>query len=125
VAADPRLLVVVAGAVVVVLLGTVVVVAPVVVVVPPVVLARKLLVMVAVQVTVLAPVDPEPLHWVIVVGRPVDCEAGAVTVQVSVPPAPPEALHWLTLCPPGPPLPVWLLPAGVAVQVSVATVPGL
>ena len=123
---------VVALPVVVLVFPVVVLVVPVVVLVVVVlavvvvadVLARKLLVMVAVQVTVLAPVGPEPLHWVIVVGRPVDWEAGAVTVQVSVPPAPPELLHWATLWPPGPPLPVWLLPAGVAVHVSVVTAPG-
>ena len=34
-------------------------------------LAKKLLVMVAVQVVVLAPVVPEALHWSIVVGSPV------------------------------------------------------
>jgi hypothetical protein len=60
-------------------------------------LSVKLFVIVAVHVTVLAPVGPEALHWLIVVGRPVSCEEGAVTVQVSVPPAPPEALHWATL----------------------------
>ena len=57
----------------------------------------KLLVIVAVQVTVLAPNVPEPSHWVILIGSPVLCESGAVTVQVSVPPAPPELLHWVTL----------------------------
>jgi hypothetical protein len=71
----------------------VLVVVLVVVVVPPDVLAKKLLVIVAVHDTLLAPAVPELLHWVIVVGRPVDCEAGAVVVQVSVPPAPPERLH--------------------------------
>ncbi|GAC1593050.1 MAG: hypothetical protein NVS3B21_13570 [Acidimicrobiales bacterium] len=45
-------------------------------------------------------------------------------VHVSVPPAPPELLHWVTLWPPGPPLPAWLLPLGVATQVRVVTVPG-
>ncbi len=53
------------------------------------------------------------------------CEGGAVTVQVNVPPVPPEWLHWLTLWPPGPPVPVRLLPGGVATQVSVLTAPGL
>jgi hypothetical protein len=85
----------------------------------------KLLVIVAVQVTVLAPVGPEPLHWLIVVGSPVVSEEGAVAVQVSVPPAPPESLHWVTLWPPGPPVPGWLLPGGVATQVCVVTSPGL
>ncbi len=80
--------------------------------------------MVAVQVTVLAPPVPELLHSLMVVGRPVDCEGGAVTVQVSVPPGPPELLHCVTLWPPGPPLPAWLLPGGVAVQVSVLTAAG-
>jgi hypothetical protein len=55
-------------------------------------LSMKLLVMVAVQVTVLAPVLPDELHWLIVIGKPVLCEGGAVTVQVSVP-VPPELLH--------------------------------
>ena len=87
--------------------------------------AMKLFVMVAVQVTVLAPVLPEPSHWLMVVGSPVLCEGGAVAVQVSVPPAPPEALHWSTVWPPGPDVPGRLLPGGVAVQVSVSTVPGL
>jgi hypothetical protein len=87
-------------------------------------LSMKLLVIVAVQVTVLAPVLPEALHWVIVVGSPVSCEGGAVTVQVSVPPAPPELLHWVTLWPPGPASPARLLPGGVATQVSVLTPPG-
>jgi hypothetical protein len=88
-------------------------------------LLMKLLVIVAVQVTVLAPVVPEALHWLIVVGSPVLCEGGAVTVQVIVPPAPPELLHCVTVCPPGPPVPVRLLPGGVATQVSVLTPPGL
>jgi hypothetical protein len=128
-AATAVVVVVGAAVVVVVAAAVVVVVVPgaavvVVVVVVLAVLAMKLFVMVAVQVTVLAPDVPDPLHWVIVVGRPVDCEAGAVTVQVSVPPAPPELLHWVTLWPPGPPLPGWLFPAGVAVQVSVVTAPG-
>lgn len=47
-----------------------------------------------------------------------------MTVQVSVPPAPPELLHWLMLWPPGPPVPGWLFPGGVATQVRVLTVPG-
>jgi len=88
-------------------------------------LAMKLFVIVAVQVTVLAPFLPEPLHWPIVVGSPVLCEGGAVTVQVSVPSAPPELLHWVTLWPPGPAVPARLLPGGVAVHVSVRTPPGL
>ena len=88
-------------------------------------LAMKLLVIVAVQVTVLAPVGPEALHWLIVVGSPVLCEGGAVTVQVRVPPAPPEPLHWVTLWPPGPAVPDRLLPGGVATHVSVLTPPGL
>jgi hypothetical protein len=88
-------------------------------------LAVKLLVIVAVQVTVLAPVGPDALHWLIVVGSPVSCVGGAVTVQVIVPPAPPELLHCATLCPPGPAEPVRLLPGGVATQVSVLTAPGL
>ncbi len=94
-------------------------------VVPPEMLLKKLLVIVAVQVTVLAPVVPEASHWLIVVGSPVVCDGGAVTVQVSVPPAPPELLHWLTLWPPGPAVPVRLLPGGVATQVSVLTLLGL
>ena len=88
-------------------------------------LPKKLLVIVVVQVTVLAPVWPEALHWLMVVGSPVLCVGGAVTVQVRVPPAPPELLHWLTLWPPGPPVPGRLLPGGVATQVSVFTAPGL
>lgn len=49
-----------------------------------------------------------------------------MTVQVSVPPGPPELLHWVTFCPPGPAVPRRLLPGGVATQVSVppAPVPG-
>jgi hypothetical protein len=89
------------------------------------VLLKKLLVMVAVHVTVLAPAGPDALHWVIVIGSPVDCDSGAVAVQVIVPPGPPEPSHWTTLCPPGPPEPARSLPAGVATQVSVFTVPGL
>jgi hypothetical protein len=61
----------------------------------------------------------------IVVGRPVLWVGGAVTVQVSVPPAPPESLHWETLWPPGPAVPVRSLPGGVATHVSVLTAPGL
>lgn len=112
----------------VVVVGAVLVVVPAgaeVVVVTAAVLAMKLLVMVAVQVTVLAPVEPEESHWLIVVGRPVLCEGGAVRVQVKVPPAPPELLHWVTLWPPGPPLPACWLPGGVATHVSVLTRPGL
>jgi len=60
---------------------------------PPLVLLVKLLVMVAVQVTTLAPVVPAWSHWVIVVGKPVDWDAGAVTVQLRAPAAPPELLH--------------------------------
>jgi hypothetical protein len=56
-----------------------------------------LLVIVAVQVTVVPPSVPESSHWVIVIGNPVLRESGAVTVQVSVPPGPPESLHWVTL----------------------------
>lgn len=105
--------VVVGGAVVVLVVGTVKTggglktggAAVVVVVGVAATLAVKLLVIVAVQVTVVAPVLPDPTHWLIVVGRPVSCEDGAVTVHVSVPPAPPELLHWVTLCPAGPPLP--------------------
>ena len=52
-------------------------------------------------------------------------EGGAVTVQVMVPPAPPELLHWETLWPPGPAAPGRLLPGGVATQVSVFRAPGL
>jgi hypothetical protein len=81
------------------------------------------LVIVAVQVTVLAPPVPDPSHWVIVVGNPVLSETGAVAVQVSVPPGPPDSLHWMTLWPPGPPVPTWL-PLGVEVQVTVPA-PGL
>jgi hypothetical protein len=88
-------------------------------------LSMKLLVIVAVQVRVLAPLGPDALHWLTVVGNPVSCEGGAVTVQVIVPPAPPEPLHWVTLWPPGPASPARLLPGGVATQVSVLTVPGL
>ncbi|HUC15023.1 MAG TPA: hypothetical protein VMS00_11280 [Acidimicrobiales bacterium] len=65
----------------------------------------KLLTIVAVQVTVLAPAGPEPLHWSIVVGSPVLWEGGAVAVQVMVPPGPPEELHCVSLWPPGPPDP--------------------
>jgi hypothetical protein len=68
-------------------------------------LAMKLLTIVAVQVTVLAPAGPEPLHWSMVVGSPVLCEGGAVAVQVMVPPGPPEELHCVSLWPPGPPEP--------------------
>ncbi|MHB1534869.1 MAG: hypothetical protein ACYC1D_09735 [Acidimicrobiales bacterium] len=122
------IVVVAPGIVVVVVVApgiVVVVVAPgIVVVVPGGMLLKKLLVIVAVQVTVLAPPVPEPLHWLIVVGSPVDCEGGAVTVQVSVPPGPPELLHWVTLWPPGPPLPARLLPGGVAVQPGVLPVSG-
>src|SRR5271170_3802748 len=57
------------------------------------VLLMKLLTIVSVQVTVLAPAGPEPLHWAIVVGSPVLCEGGAVAVQVMVPPGPPDELH--------------------------------
>jgi hypothetical protein len=88
-------------------------------------LSMKLLVIVAVQVTVLAPVVPEATHCLMVVGRPVSWVGGAVTVQVSVPPAPPEPLHWVTRWPPGPAVPERLLPGGVATQVSVSTAPGL
>lgn len=95
-----------------------------VVLVVPLVLDKKSLAIVAVQVTVLAPVVPEALHWLMVVGRPVFCDAGAVTVQVSVPPAPPELLHWVTLWPPGPAVPARLFPGGVATQVLVLTPPG-
>lgn len=97
--------------------------AVVVLVVADVVLAWKVFVIVAVQVTVLAPVVPDALHWVMVVGSPVSCDGGAVTVHVIVPPAPPDALHWVTLWPPGPPLPAWLFPGGVATQAKFA-VPG-
>jgi len=90
---------------VVVVVGDVVVVVGDVVVVVGGTWLKKLLVIVAMQVTVLAPLVPEELHWLIVVGSPVLCEAGAVTVQVSVPPGPPELLHWVTLWPPGPPVP--------------------
>jgi hypothetical protein len=69
------------------------------------VLAMKLLTIVTVHVTVLAPVGPEPLHWSMVVGSPVLCEGGAVAVQVMVPPAPPDELHCASLWPPGPPEP--------------------
>ena len=93
--------------------------------VPGVVLAVKLFVIVATQVTVLAPVVPDALHWLMVVGRPVVCDGGAVAVQVKVPPAPPELLHWVTLCPPGPAVPVRSLPGGTATQVLVVTPPGL
>jgi len=86
--------------------------------------AMKLLVIVAVHVTVLAPVLPEPSHCLIVVGSPVLCDGGAVVVHVRVPPAPPESLHWSTVWPPGPPVPGWLSPGGVAVHVRVPTVPG-
>jgi hypothetical protein len=72
-----------------------------------------------IQVTVLAPVVPEPSHWSIVVGRPVLCDGGAVAVQVNVPVAPDE-LHWDSLWPPGPPEPAWLLPGGVAVHANEA-----
>ena len=48
-----------------------------------------------------------------------------MTVQVRVPPAPPDWLHWVTLWPPGPASPVRWLPGGVATQVSVLTRPGL
>jgi hypothetical protein len=88
------------------------------------VLPRKLLTIVAVQVTVLAPAGPEPLHWVIVVGNPVLCEGGAVAVQVMVPPGPPDELHCVSLWPPGPPEPAWLLPGGTAVQVRVVVPSG-
>jgi hypothetical protein len=65
----------------------------------------KLLTIVALQVTVLAPAGPEPLHWLMVVGSPVLCEEGAVAVQVIVPPGPPDELHCVSLWPPGPPEP--------------------
>lgn len=86
------LVVLVVGALVVLVVGALVVV--VVVVAGP--LLVKLFVMVAVQVTVLAPSGPEPLHWLIEVGSPVSWDGGAVTVQVIVPPAPPELLHCVT-----------------------------
>ena len=85
----------------------------------------KLLVIVAVHVTVLAPVVPDPTHWPIVTARPVSWEGGAVTVHVIVPPAPPAELHWETLCAPGPAVPTRLLPTGVATHVNVVTAPGL
>jgi hypothetical protein len=88
------------------------------------VLAMKLFVIVAVHVSVLAPAGAEPLHWLMVVGRPVVWVGGAVTVQVIVPPGPPELLHWVTLWPPGPAVPGRSLPGGVATHVSVPTVPG-
>jgi len=111
-------LVLLAGTVVDTVVGTVeevlVVVAPSAAVLP-----EKLLTIVAVQVTVLAPAGPEPLHWAIVVGKPVLCEGGAVAEQVMVPPGPPDELHCASLWPPGPPEPAWLLPGGTAVQVCV------
>jgi len=109
----------VVGPVVVVssVVGPVVVVVVSSVVVP---LSSNSLTIVEVQVTVLAPPVPESSHWVMVVGSPVLCEGGAVKVQVTVPSGPPESLHWLMPCPPGPPVPVWSLPAGVPSQVSVA-----
>jgi len=88
------------------------------------VLAMKLLTIVAVQVTVLAPAGPDPLHWSMVVGSPVLWEGGAVAVQVIVPPGPPEELHCVSLWPPGPPEPAWLLPGGTAVHVSVVVKSG-
>jgi hypothetical protein len=88
-------------------------------------LAVKLFVIVAVHVTVLAPVGPDALHWLIVVGSPVLSDGGPVAVQVSVPPAPPDALHCVMLWPPGPAVPVRALPGGVATHVSVLTAPGL
>jgi hypothetical protein len=87
-------------------------------------LAKKLFVIVEVHVTVLAPVPPEPPHWLIEVGSPVVWVDGAVVVQVMVPPAPPELLHWTTLWLPGPPVPAWTFPDGVATQVNVFTAPG-
>jgi hypothetical protein len=117
------LLVLTAGTVVVVtVVGTVLDV--VVVAGRAAVLPRKLLTIVAVQVTVLAPAGPEPLHWAIVIGSPVLCEGGAVAVQVIVPPGPPDELHCVSLWPPGPPEPAWLLPGGTAVQVSVVVPTG-
>jgi hypothetical protein len=53
--------------------------------------------MVTVQVTVLAPAGPEPLHWLTVVGKPELCDGGAVAVHVIVPPGPPDELHCVSL----------------------------
>jgi hypothetical protein len=69
------------------------------------VLPTKLLMIVTVQVTVLAPAEAEPLHWSMVVGSPVACEGGAVAEHVMAPPGPPDELHSVSLWPPGPPEP--------------------
>jgi hypothetical protein len=76
---------------------------------------EKLLLIVAVQVTVLAPfvldVEPVPdaLHWLMLTAGAASLAGPAVAVQLTVPPGPPELLHWTIAWKP----PVELGPAGV------------
>jgi hypothetical protein len=78
--------------------GNVAVAVAVIVAAPPPLLIT-LLVIVTVQVTVVPPpaVLADPLHWSTVTGGIEVVVAPVVTVQVMVPPAEPEALHWLTV----------------------------
>ncbi len=80
----------------------------------------NVLVTVAVQVRVLAPVVADPLHWSIVTRGAESDATPAVAVQVTVPVAP-ESLHWPIAWYP----PISFGPAGVAVQVIVEPLAGL
>jgi hypothetical protein len=89
---------VVPGTVGVVDVGTVVGVVGIVVVVVGDV-AMKLLVNVAIQVTVLPPPLEEPLHWLIVTGSAVAAPVTSHCTRVLAPPPFPEPLHWVTVAP--------------------------
>ena len=80
--------------------------------------------MVAVQVTVLAPLGPDALHCWIVIGSPVSSEGGAVAVQVMVPPAPPSRCTGRRTAA-GPRGAGPVVAGRVATHVSVLTRPGL